>query len=175
MSTTDTETKKTNASALRQLISSIYDGLLLLAALLIAFAITIPLTQAGIIKPNSPVLSLYLLTICFLFYAGFWVHGGQTLGMHVWHIRIEQMDGSTITWKQALIRFVTGLPAWGLLVIGLIRSSIPEENQAHYFADWIMALDPVWLLIIACIWLIIDHWEKSWRDKLSGTYMVMKK
>lgn len=175
MNTTDTETGKKNASAPRQLISAVYDGLLLIALLLIAAAITVPLTQAGIISPNSPLLSLYLLTVCFLFYAGFWVHGGQTLGMHVWHIRIEQMDGSTITWKQALIRFVSGLPAWGMLVLGLIRLSVPEQIQADYFTDWLMAIHPVWLLSIACIWLVIDHCKNSWRDKLSGTQMVMKK
>ncbi len=166
------ETEK--ASALRQLISLIYDGLLLIAVLLIASAITIPLTHAGIIKPNSPLLSLYLLTVCFLFYASFWVHGGQTLGMHVWHIRIKQKDGSAITWKQALIRFLSSLPAWGILTLGLIRQFVPEKIQANYFTDWILALSPAWLLVIACIWLVIDHWENSWRDKLSGTFMVMK-
>lgn len=175
MSKTDTEARKPNASALRQLISSIYDGLLLMAVLLIAVAITVPLTQAGLIAPNSPLLSLYLLTICFLFYASFWVHGGQTLGMHVWHIRIEQMNGSAITWKQALIRFVSGLPAWGILVLGLIRLSVPEQIQTNYFSDWIIALNPVWLLIIACVWLVIDHQENSWRDKLSGTHIVVMK
>jgi len=175
MNTTKPESGKTNASALRQLISSIYDGLLLVAILLIAAAITVPLTRAGIIEPNSPLLSVYLLSVCFLFYASFWVHGGQTLGMHVWHIRIEQMDGSPISWKQALIRFVTGLPAWGMLILGLIRRSVPEQVQVNYFADWIIALNPALLLIVACVWLVIDHRENSWRDKLSGTHIVMKK
>jgi len=171
---TTNETKKANAGAMRQLISCAYDGLLLIAVLLIASAITIPLTQSGIIKPNSPLLSLYLLCVCFVFYAGFWVHGGQTLGMHVWHIRIEQMDGSAISWKQALIRFITGLPAWSILILSLVRYYVPEKIQSQYFNDWLLNLNPTVLLIIACIWLVVDHWKSSWRDKLSGTRIVLQ-
>lgn len=165
---------KINASTWRQLISSIYDGLLLFAVLLIAAAITVPLTQAGIIKPNSPLLSLYLLLVCYLFYAWFWVHGGQTLGMHVWHIRIEQYDGQPITWKQSIIRFITGLPAWGIMVISLIRLYVPEKIQVEFFPDWLLTVKPIWLLLIACVWLVFDHCKKSWRDRVSGTHIVMK-
>ncbi len=175
MSDPEANTTKNNAGVLRQLISSFYDGLLLLAVLMIAAALTVPLTQAGIIKPGNPLISIYLLLICYLFFAGFWVRGGQTLGMHVWHIRIEQFDGSPVNWKQASIRFFTGLPAWGILVLGLIRRSVPEQIQTTYFADWLMALNPILLLVIACIWLVIDHMENSWRDKLSGTHLIVKK
>lgn len=173
MNAPENRTTKNNAGALRQLISSIYDGLLLLAVLMIAAAITVPLTQAGIIRPNSPLLSIYLLSVCFLFYAWFWVHGGQTLGMHVWHIRIEQFDGSPITWKQAMIRFISGLPAWGILILSLIRLYVPEPFQLNNFPGWIIAVKPIWLLLIGCGWLVIDHLEISWRDKLSGTHMVI--
>jgi len=174
MNTIETKTEKNHAGVMRQLIASVYDGLLLIAILLIAAALTIPLTQAGIINPNSPILSLYLLTVCFLSNAGFWVHGGQTLGMHVWHIRVVQIDGSAITWRQALIRFVSGLPAWGTLMLGLIRRSVPEHIQTNYFSDWMMSLNPNVLLVIACIWLVIDHWKISWRDKISATRVLMK-
>jgi len=173
MSTPDQLSQKPGAGALRQLVASIYDGLLLLAVLLIAAAITVPLTQQGIIKANSPFLSIYFLTVCFIFNAAFWVHGRKTLGMHVWHISIEQMDGNAITWKQALIRFLSGLPAWGLLVLGLIRRSVPEQIQSNFFADWIMQLEPLWMIIIAAIWLVFDHKQNSWRDKLSGTHVVV--
>ncbi len=171
---TTPQSDKPNASALRQLIAAIYDGLLLIAVLLIAAAITVPLTQAGIIKPDNPLLSLYLFSVCFLFYAWFWVHGGQTLGMHVWHIRLEQNDGSPLTWRQAFMRFICGLPAWTLFIFSLVRLYVPEQFQANFFADWLMAIKPVWLLLLGCVWLVADHWKKSWRDKLTGTHIVKK-
>ena len=173
MNTTDRQTGAHIASARRQLTAALYDGLLLIALLLIAVAITIPLTQAGIISPNSPLLSVYLLSICFFFYAGFWVRGRQTLGMRVWHISIEQLNGKAITWRQAAIRFLTGLPAWGMLILGLIRLSVPDQIQTEYFVAWLMAIHPIILLGIACIWLVIDHSKNSWRDKLSETHIIM--
>lgn len=175
MNASETNVTKTNAGVWRQLVSSLYDGLLLFAVLMIAAALTVPLTQAGIIKPNNPLLSLYLLSVCFLFYAWFWVHGGQTLGMHVWHIRVEQFDGSPVSWKQALLRFVTGLPAWGIFVLSLVRLYVPEPFQVNNFPAWLMAVKPVWLLLIGCGWLVIDHLKISWRDKLSGTHIVLSK
>jgi uncharacterized RDD family membrane protein YckC len=95
--------------------------------------------------------------------------------MHVWHIRIEQFDGAPVSWRQATIRFMTGLPAWGLLVLSLIRFYVPEQYQIQYFPAWTMALKPIWLLLLAMIWLVLDHWDTSWRDKLSGTHLVVKK
>ncbi|MDH5446081.1 MAG: RDD family protein [Gammaproteobacteria bacterium] len=175
MSEPETKNEKINAGVLRQLISSFYDGLLLLAVLLIATALTVPLTQAGLISPDNPLISLYLLLVCFLFFAWFWVHGGQTLGMHVWHIRIEQFDGSLISWKQASIRFLSGLPAWGILVLCLVRFYVPETFQIKFFPAGLISLNPTWLLIIGSIWLVIDHWDVSWRDKISGTHMIVKK
>ena len=170
---TTPQSDKTHAGALRQLIASIYDGLLLIAVLLIASAITVPLTQAGIISPENPILKLYIFTVCFLFYAWFWVHGGQTLGMHVWHIRLEQNDGRSLTWRQAFIRFISGLPAWAIFICSLIRFYVPEQYQVNFFPGWLMTIKPVWLLL-GCTWVVIDHWKTSWRDKLTGTHIVKK-
>ena len=173
----DTTHKSANskASVLRQLAASFYDGLLLLAILLIAAALTVPLTQAGIIKPNNPFMSLYYLAISFLYVAGSWVRGGKTLGMHIWHIRLEQHDGQLLTWRQALIRFCTSLPAWGLLIFSLIRLAVPKQHQSNIFPDWLLSINPAWLLLFACIWIVFDHWQDSWRDKLTGTHLVLKK
>lgn len=59
-------------------------------------------------KPSLFVRTLYqfyLLAICFLFYGGFWVRGGQTLGMRTWRIKLVRQDGGPITWTIALKRF----------------------------------------------------------------------
>ena len=42
----------------------------------------------------DPVLSTLLFFSVFAFFAKFWTHGGQTLGMQVWGLRVQNSDGS---------------------------------------------------------------------------------
>lgn len=67
----------------------------------------------------DPVLSTLLFFSVFAFFAKFWTHGGQTLGMQVWGIRVQNADGSAIDLWQALLRFVIALIAWLPAGLGL--------------------------------------------------------
>ena len=163
------------ASVLRQLAASFYDGLLLIAILLIASIFTIPLTQSGIIPQNHPVLSLYYIVICFLYVGGSWVKGGKTLGMRAWRIYIESVSGNRLSWGQALTRFMTGIPAWGLLTLGLIRYSVPENIQQKYFTDWLLLIPAMLILGISMLLLILDHLPVSWRNRISETRVMYRK
>ncbi|SDS87970.1 RDD family protein [Halopseudomonas xinjiangensis] len=57
-------------------------------------------------------LSLILLVVTWGFYVVFWTKKGQTLGMQVWRVRVEQLDGRSITVRQATIRFLVAQAAW---------------------------------------------------------------
>ncbi len=102
----------------RRLGAMAYDALLLLAILMMLSYPYVWLTGGA--KPGLVVKTLYqlyLLAICFLFYGGFWVRGGQTLGMRTWRIKLVRQDGGPITWTIAFKRFVY---AWlSLLCLGL--------------------------------------------------------
>jgi uncharacterized RDD family membrane protein YckC len=50
------------------------------------------LTEAGALD-GDPLLSTVLFAL-FGFFAKFWTHGGQTLGMQVWGVRVQNADGS---------------------------------------------------------------------------------
>lgn len=67
----------------------------------------------------DPMLSTLLFFSVFAFFAKFWTHGGQTLGMQVWGIRVQNADGSAIDLWQALLRFVIALIAWLPAGLGL--------------------------------------------------------
>ena len=60
----------------------------------------------------DPVLSTLLFIAVFAFFAKFWTHGGQTLGMQVWGIRVQNTDGSAIDIWQALLRFLIATFSW---------------------------------------------------------------
>lgn len=66
----------------------------------------------------DPILSTLLLFSLFGFFAKFWTHNGQTLGMQVWGVRIQNADGSAIDLWQALLRFLIAIMSWLALGLG---------------------------------------------------------
>ncbi|WP_313086302.1 RDD family protein [Pseudomonas sp.] len=66
----------------------------------------------------DPILSTLLLFTVFAFFAKFWTHNGQTLGMQVWGVRIQNADGTAIDLWQALLRFLIAIMSWLALGLG---------------------------------------------------------
>jgi uncharacterized RDD family membrane protein YckC len=111
----------------RRLAALCYD-LLLLTALVLSFTLLVVVVRLGTpVQPGTWWFPLCLLAIIVLFFCGFWVHGGQTLGMRAWRIRVVRDDGGALTWPRAAARFALGLVAaapaglglwWGLFETG---------------------------------------------------------
>lgn len=152
---------------LKRFLAALYDGFLVLACIFIATALTLPFTKGEVAASNNIYMSLYLLAVIYIFYGWFWTHGGQTLGMRAWRQQLVSMDGNAVNWQQSFIRFITGLPAWLLFIIGIIlwiKTDIAESLTSI----------PGWSFAIAgCIWVIINHQNNNWRDRLSGTKVIM--
>ncbi len=107
------------AAPLRTRLAALfYDSLLTFALLMVATAAAFGL-KGGNVAPQDPLFRLYLLMVMALFFCGFWVAGGQTLGMRSWHLRVQRRDGRPLGWWQALWRFALAVPSVGLAGIGL--------------------------------------------------------
>jgi len=158
----------TPAGPWRQLLAALYDSLLLTAVLFLAMALLLILGRGQMPTQNQPLLSLYLLAVAFLFFGGFWTHGGQTLGMRAWKLQLRRLDGGPVDWRQSLLRFLTALPAWLVLIVGVARTAgVPLHSR-----PWLESLNavPGWLILgIGLIWLWWDHRPGNWRSRLSGT------
>jgi len=113
----------------RRLAALFYDSLLLFALLMLAIAAAFVLKQ-GAIDAQNLFFRLYLLMVAALFFCGFWVAGGETLGMRSWHIRVERRDGRPLGWWQALWRFALAVPSVGLGGIGLLWVLVDPERLA---------------------------------------------
>lgn len=107
------------ASFLKRSLAIIYDGLISIAVLLVATWIYTMITgwitgwdrfeqkaEAGQLS-GDPGLTFVLFLVMYLFFAYFWTRIGQTLGMQVWRVRIQNLDGCSVSWSQALRRYVT--------------------------------------------------------------------
>lgn len=123
------------APLLRRLGAILYDALLLIAVLVgatgLAMGIVAMLAGAAAIQSDGaftghPLFRTYILLICFIFYGGFWVHGGQTLGLRAWRLRVQRANGASLGWWQALWRFLSsGLWLVVLIVVhGALRPGI---------------------------------------------------
>jgi len=112
----------------RRLAALLYDALLLLALLFLATAAAMAV-HAGRLDPQSLGFRIYLGMVVALFYAWFWSHGGQTLGMRAWRLRLETRSGGPVGWNRALARFVV---AWLVPVAGLLWVAFdPGRHALH--------------------------------------------
>ncbi len=121
------------ASLPRRLMAIVYDSLAL-TAILIAAALP-PVLIVGGAMPNPMIrlaFQLYLAGITFLFFGWFWVHGGQTIGMRAWRLRVVSPDGRAIGWRTAMIRILFALVSAACLGIGYLWILIDREQRAWH-------------------------------------------
>ena len=106
---------------LRRLAAQLYDIFLLVAILFLATAILLPFTSGESISEQQILIyRIYLAVISFLFYGWFWTHGGQTLGLRAWKIKVLTLNKKPISWKQAFLRFITAIISWSVLGLGFL-------------------------------------------------------
>ena len=111
----------------------IYDSLLLAAVLFICAA-PVPLLPDAVRGSEAAHwgIRVYVLGISFLFLGWFWVHGGQTLGMRAWRIRVVTRRGSTLSWSDALRRYLAAMLSWLPLGLGFLWSLVDRKGLAWH-------------------------------------------
>ena len=113
------------AGTFRRLAAATYDGLLLLAVLMIVTALLMLLTHGEAITHarvgayEYPYCALLLLCVAG-YYAPAWTRRGQTLGMKAWSIRVESQAGGLLTLRQALLRLAVAAPLYLLAIAGVL-------------------------------------------------------
>lgn len=93
----------------QRLLCLLYDFLLLFAVIFMASLVFVPLFSSIDPLYFKPFYQFYLLTIMGVYFIWFWTHGGQTLAMQTWKLRIVDSKGQSITKKQAITRYLLAL------------------------------------------------------------------
>ena len=114
----------------RRLAAICYDSLLLLAVLFFAGILTLPFSSGQTLTTgtSNPLVTSYFFIVSYLFFGWFWTHGGQTLGMRAWKIRVQTFDGQGINWWQALFRFLCAILSWGVVGLGFFWQLVGKER-----------------------------------------------
>jgi uncharacterized RDD family membrane protein YckC len=123
----------------------LYDAVIVFAVLMMAGAIALYLPFSNQSAGKDLAYSLYLLLPWFFYLAWCWRHGGMTLGMRAWKVRltsdVASADYQSPTWWQCLLRF-----------IGAWLSFLPAA-----MGYW---------------WMLFDRQKLSWHDRLSQTRLM---
>ena len=98
----------------RRIASMLYESLLLAAVLFIAGFVFTAIFHSPLPPILRFVFQLYLLLVTATYFIAYWLHGGQTLPMKTWHLRILRTDGHPLNLKQACLRFILAFISVGL-------------------------------------------------------------
>ena len=117
------------ASLARRGLALIYE-MLLLAAVLFAGALPFLIfTRHMETAEMRPLFQLYLLVLCGGYFIWQWLRGGQTLPMKTWHLRLAALNGTPLTPRQAIYRYIFALLGLGLLGAGFLWALVDRERQ----------------------------------------------
>lgn len=100
----------------RRLACFVYEGVLLFGVVMLAGWLFSTLTQQRHALENRLGLQVFLFLVLGIYFAWFWSHGGQTVAMKTWHLRVVMRDGAPLSQARALARYVL---AWLWFLPGL--------------------------------------------------------
>ena len=142
----------------RRLASLLYEGILVFGVAFIAAYLFLTLTQSTfpIPSPVRHVFQVYMFAVTGLYLVWCWRHGGQTLPMKTWKMRLADRTGRPLSlgrawWRYTLI-WLCLLPALALYALGY---------------KWGLALLPMPLA-----WALIDRDRQFLHDRLAGTAIL---
>jgi len=96
-------------SVRRRLAAFVYEGVLLFGVVMAAGFVWSLATQQRHALLGRHGLQALLFVVLGLYFAWFWSHGGQTVAMKAWRIRLIRSDGSVVSMARAAVRY---LLAW---------------------------------------------------------------
>jgi uncharacterized RDD family membrane protein YckC len=113
---------------MRRLLSMLYEMLILVAVLFIASFIFHLVFQDTSSILFRPVFQIYLLLIAGVYFTWFWIHGGQTLPMQTWKLRVVSANGHQLYLKQAIARYLFALIGFFFFGCGILWAFFDRDG-----------------------------------------------
>jgi len=81
---------------------------------------------------NFLLLQIWFLISPLFFFAWFWTHGGQTLGMRAWRIRVVDENGESIDWPRSVKRYFAAFLSWAPLGMGFLWILFDRDSNSWH-------------------------------------------
>lgn len=132
------------AGLFKRLMALVYDAFLVAALWFLTTGIFVVIYNhtglpsenlGGVTRPAPAVLHGVLFPLLLLetwaFYAWFWLHGGQTLGMRAWRLQVRDYRDRPLRFWQTLARFVAAGLSWATIGAGWLVVLIRPHQTLH--------------------------------------------
>ena len=110
----------------RRMASFLYEGMLLFGVTFIAGYFYAALTQQRHALVGKAGLQAFEFMVLGIYFIWFWTHGGQTVAMKAWHLRVVDARGAPLGQGRALARYLLSwlwfLPALASVHLADLRS-----------------------------------------------------
>lgn len=141
-----------------------YETMLLFGVVFIAVWLFSTLLQQRHALYLRGALQEWLFLVVGIYFVWFWSHGGQTLAMKTWRIRLVTSDGKPVKIVRAIGRY---LLAWCWFMPGLALAWILGAKT------WMMVLIPLANMVIWALTIYLDPHRQFLHDRLAGTRLVV--
>ena len=148
-----------------RLVCMVYEAMLLFGVLFIATWLFSTLLQQRHALYLRDALQDWLFVVLGVYFCWFWTHGGQTLAMKTWRIRVISRDGQPVGWRRALVRYVF---AWGWFLPGLALARVIGAQ------GWMLLLLPALNFAVWAAAALLDRDHQFLHDRLAGTRVVLR-
>lgn len=137
----------------------LYESMLVFAVLLISGWILSTLLQ----QQHDLYRQAILFLVMGAYFVWFWTHGGQTLAMKTWRMRLVASDGGEVKTTQAIGRY---LLAWLWVLPGLaIAWALGAKN-------WMLIWVPAANILFWSLTVYLDPQRQFLHDRIAGTRLV---
>ncbi len=147
-----------------RLLCMVYEGMLLFGVLFISGWLFSTLLQQRHALALRHAQQVWQFVVLAAYFGWFWTHGGQTLAMKTWRVRVVTRDGKALGWPRALLRY---LLAWLWFVPGLAAASLLHAQ------GWMLMLLPAANVALWAAAARLDPDRQFIHDRLARTRIVL--
>jgi len=141
-----------------------YEGVVLFGVTMLAGYLYSFLSQQRHALQGRHGLQAFLFVVLGLYFVWFWSHGGQTVAMKAWQVRLVDPQGRPVSQARALLRY---LASWLWFVPALAIAYLAQWHDAAALCGTL----GLWVLVYAAS-THLQRDRQFWHDVLCRTRLV---